>query len=334
MSQQPSPSGVMMPKVVDLFLTNKVPCAVLAVVMLSSVYWIDMLFGSLGVLALILVVFGVLLHLVVPGLFALVTLGGGLKYSLQTGAIAAILLLLFTSGSIGTAVVFFLLFVVLPSFSARLLQQQGMGQAAWLLALVLCSGVGFAMVAGAGGQSVESLVQQQFQPVFDEMLASIPPGATAEVASVQHLQAVMVKVFPGFFILSLCLIWWSDVLLARKLAIHYGFYQGNTDGVLAFALPKVLVYVLLILLPFANMAEGNVQYLALGAAIVLAGLLAVQGVMVAHAWLKNRNMVNTIVVMYVLLFFWFGVVVMFALIGLLDVWFNFRRNFGSATGEK
>jgi len=334
MNQEPSTQGVTMPKVVDLFLTNRLLCALLAVMMLTSAYWFNVLFGNLGLFAFIFVMVGVVLHLAVPSLFALVSLGGGLKYSLQVGGIGALLVLTLSSGSVYTAVVFMLLFVLLPVFASRAMQKSGLGHAAWLLAWAMFFGVSVAMLVGASPLGVEAFVNQQFKPVFDEMIARIPPEATSDIVAMQGLQSMMVKVFPGFFVFGLWLIWWSGVLFARKLAQKYGFYQGDAEGILSLAMPKQLAVVLLIFLAFANLASGDIQYIALSGVIVLAGLVAVQGVVVAHAWLKSREMVNTIIVMYVMLFFWSFVVLFFVLLGLVDMWFNFRRRFISATGEK
>ncbi|HID37109.1 MAG TPA: DUF2232 domain-containing protein [Ghiorsea sp.] len=334
MSQEPLPKGVEMPRALDLFLTNRVLCAVLAVWMLTAVYWVNILFGNLGLIAFVLLIVGVLLHLIVPSLFALISLGGGVKFSLQTGAIAAVLLLLLLSGSVSTVVVFMLLFVLLPVFAAQTMQRKGLGQAGWVLALVLFVGFASAMVVGASPQGLEVFVQQQFKPVFDEMIAGMPAGANADIAAMQNLQVMMVKVFPGFFILGLWFIWWTDLIYARNIAQKYGFYQGDEGNILSFSLPSMLAYVLLILLGVANLAAGDLQYIALSGVIVLAGLAAVQGVVVVHAWFKSKEMANTIIVMYVMLFFWSFVVVVFSLIGLLDMWFNFRRKFISATGEK
>lgn len=334
MSQEPLPQGATMPRALDLFLTNRVLCAVLAVLMLTAVYWFNILFGNLGLIAFILLIVGVLMHLAVPSLFALVSLGGGVKYSLQTGAIAGGLLLLLLSGSVSTVVVFILLFVLLPVFAARTMQRKGLGQAGWLLALVLFVGFATAMFVSASPQGLESFVSQQFKPVFAEMIAKIPAESKADIVAMQDLQTMMVKVFPGFFILGMWFIWWTDLIYARNIAQKYGFYQGDDSDILSFALPSMLAYVLLGFLGFANFATGNLQYLGISGAIVLAGLAAVQGVVVVHAWLKSREMVNTIIVMYVMLFFWSFVVVVFTLIGLLDMWFNFRRKFISATGEK
>ncbi len=334
MSQDPTEQGVMMPKIVDVFLTNKAFCALLAVLMLTAVYWLDMLFGNLRLIAFLFLLVGVLLHLLVPSLLALVSLGGGPQYSLQVGGIAALMLLVLSSGSVSTALVFFMLFALLPTMAAQAMQRQGLGQAAWLLAMILFVGFATAMVVGASPQDLEAFVHQQFKPMFDEMIARIPPEAKGDIASMHTLQGMMVKVFPGFFIFGLWMIWWGDLILARKIAQKYGFYQGVDSPVLSFALPKILVYVLLVLMGFANMATGNLQYLALSGVIVLAALIAVQGITVGHTWLKSKGMGNGVLVLYVMLFFWSFVLVIFTLIGLLDMWFNFRRNFVSATGEK
>ncbi|MDX8382226.1 MAG: DUF2232 domain-containing protein [Ghiorsea sp.] len=334
MSEESKPLGITMPRVVEMFLTNRVLCAALAVMMLSSVYWFDMLFGNLKLIAFIFLLVGVVLHLAVPSLFAVVTLGGGLKYSLQVGAIAALLLLALSSGSVYTSIVFLMLFVLLPVFATQTMQNRGLGQAAWLLALVLFTGFAVVMMIGASPQGLEAFVHQQFQSVFDDMIARIPPEAKDDIISMHSLQDMMVKVFPGFFVLGLWLVWWVDLILAQKVAVKYGFYQGVSVDVLSLTLPKSLVYVLLVLMAFANIASGNMQYVAFSGAIVLAGLIALQGVIVGHAWMKNRGMGNAIIVMYVMLFFWSFVIVIFTFIGLLDIWFNFRRNFISTTGEK
>ncbi|MDX8383574.1 MAG: DUF2232 domain-containing protein, partial [Ghiorsea sp.] len=99
-------------------------------------------------------------------------------------------------------------------------------------------------------------------------------------------------------------------------------------------LPTKLVYALLVLLALTNMASGDIQYVAMNTLLVLAGLIAVQGIAVAHLWLKSREMMNTIVMMYVMLFFWSAVVLLFMIVGLFDIWFNYRRNMLPTVGEK
>lgn len=334
MNQEPAQTTTPMPKVVEFFLTKRVPCAFLVVVMLTSAYWLNMLFGNIPLLGFLSVLVGTLLNLAVPGLFALVLFGGGLKYSLQVGGIAALALLLLSSGNLYVVVLFTGLFVLLPVMIAMVMQRQGLGKAAWLLTLGLFFGVLLALVTGSDAESLQAFVNQLFKPLFDNMMATLPAGETEAVVQIQQLQMMMVKIFPGLLVLGLWVSWWGDIIFARKTAMKYGFYQGNVGEMLAFFLPRQLMYVLLVVVGLANITAGDIQYLTINAALVLAGLVAVQGMMVAHTWLKSRGMMNAIIVMYVVLFFWSFVVVLFVLIGLLDIWFNFRRNVVSTTGEK
>ncbi len=334
MSQTPAPITTPMPKGVEFFLTKRVPCAFLVVMMLTSAYWLNMLFGNIPLLGFLAVLVGTLLNLAVPGLFALVLLGGGLKYSLQVGGIAAVSLLLLSSGNLYVVLLFLGLFVLLPVMIAVVMQRQGLGQAAWLLSLGLFFGVILALLLSSDAASLEVFVNQLFKPLFENMIASLQPGEVDAIAQIQQLQKMMAEIFPGLLVLGLWVSWWGDIIFARKIAIKYGFYQGNVDEMLTLFLPKQLMYILLVVVGLANITTGDIQYLTINASLVLAGLVAVQGVMVAHAWLKSRDMLNAIVVMYVVLFFWSFVVVLFVLIGLLDIWFNFRRNMVSTTGEK
>jgi uncharacterized protein YybS (DUF2232 family) len=82
----------------------------------------------------------------------------------------------------------------------------------------------------------------------------------------------------------------------------------------------------------ANMAGGDAQYLAVGTAILGSGMLGLQGVAVAHSWLKLRQQPWMIVMMYMLLAMWSVLAIPFVLLGLMDVWFDYRRQMKSADG--
>ncbi len=329
-----SQRGAMMPPWMDFLLTNRVPCAMLVVFMLTAAYLANVLFGNLPIFGFLMLLVGVVLHLAVPSVFALASMGGGALYSLQVGGIAALLVLLLTQGSIGIALGFLALFVLIPTVVAQVLQKHGLGQAAWILAVILWAGLILLLMISMDTPSLKAFVADLFKPVFDDMMRSVPAGETQAVEAMQQLQSWMTAVFPGLMVFGLWFVWWADVVYARKLAMRYGFYQGDERRLLDFALPYAAWYVLVVLAAASLLATGDLQYVASNALLVLVGLLAVQGVMVAHAWLDSRDMVNTIIVMYVMLFFWSAVVIVFALVGLLDFWFNFRRNIVSTTGEK
>ena len=334
MNQEPVQAGKTMPKIVEFFLTNRVPCAFAVVAMLTSGYWLDLLFGNIPLLGLLFVLAGLLLHLAVPGVFALVLLGGGLAYALQVGGIAALAVLLLSSGSVYAVLVFLALYVAIPVIVALAMQYRGLGRASWVLAVAMFVVVFAAILMSMETGSMQKYLLDMFKPVFDNMIAGLPAGETEAISSMRKLQDIMVQLFPGLLVFSLWLIWWGNVLYARTYASEYGFYQGDRGTMLQLLLPKQMVYMLFAFALLANMAAGDLQYIAINGLLVLAGLIAVQGTAVAHAWLKSRGMMNTIIVMYVMLFFWSAVILLFMLVGLLDIWFNFRRNIVPATGEK
>ncbi|MDX8387560.1 MAG: DUF2232 domain-containing protein [Ghiorsea sp.] len=334
MNQEPEQNGKVMPKMVEFFLTKRVPCAFIVVAMLTSAYWFNVLFGEIPLLGFLFVLVGMLLHLAVPGVFALVLFGGGLAYSLQVGGIAALLILLLSSGSFYAVLIFFSLFVMVPVIAASVLQTKGLSQSAWILAVAMFVIVLVALMVGMDADGMKAFVSEQFKPMFDNMVTSLPVGETDAVESIRQLQNMMIQIFPGLLVLSFWMVWWSSILYARKYAKEYGFYQGDQSEMLQLFLPKQLVFGLLLFSALTIMADGDLQYIATNGLLVLSGLIAVQGIAVAHAWLKSRGMMNTIVVMYVMLFFWSVVVLVFMMIGLLDIWFNFRRNIVPATGGK
>ena len=334
MNQEPVQQVKPMPKWAEFILTKRLPCALMVVLMLTSAYWFNVLFGNIPLIGFLLLLVGMMLHLAVPSVIALVLFGGGLAFSLQVGGIAALMILLLSSGSIYAMLGFFALFVAIPVMAGLSIQRQGLGQASWLLAVSLLVAVFVALIIAMGTEGLKEYILQLFKPMFDSMVAEIPVGEKEALASVRQLQDIMVEIFPGLLVISIWLTWWGDILFARKIAKGYGFYQGDESSMLSLVLPKKLVYVLLAFAVIANMTDGDIQYVAVNGLLVLSGLIAVQGISVAHTWLKSRGMMNTIVVMYVMLFFWSVMVLAFVMIGLLDIWFNFRRNIVSTTGEK
>jgi len=334
MNQEPAKQTLAMPKLLETLLTNKVPCAFLVLMMLTSAYWLNALFGSVPLLGFLALLLGSLLLMAVPTVFAVVLFGGGLSFSLQVGGIAGLAILLLSSGSIGITLVFLVLFMVLPVLAASQMQlSNGFDRASWFLALGLLIFTMFAMwlVADTG---LKDLMLQMLAPMFNDMLAAVPAGETEALLSIAELRDVLVLILPGFLVFSIWLTWWGDILFARKIAKKYAFYRGDERTMLDIRLPPNIAYALIVAAALANMASGDVQYVAMNALLVLAGLLAVQGVAVVHVWLKSREMMNTIVVMYVMLFFWSVVVLFFMIVGLFDIWFNYRRNIVSAIGEK
>jgi uncharacterized protein YybS (DUF2232 family) len=75
----------------------------------------------------------------------------------------------------------------------------------------------------------------------------------------------------------------------------------------------------------AALGTGSVQYLAVNCTLIAAGMLAVQGVAVAHVWLASRQLQIVGALVYVMLLIQPAMVLPFVVIGLLDIWFDYRR---------
>jgi len=229
-------------------------------------------------------------------------------------------------GSILLAGLIGLLYVLLPIWAAMVLpHEQGLQRCATRLLLALSMIVlgGLSLAASNQGLSLHAEVDALLAPMF----AVMPHDASALPAEGLHeIQRMLSWSLPGLLAFGLWSVWWADVVYARSFAHKYGFYTGHVDSVLTLNLGKPVVYAWAVCLIFANLNVLGLQYIAVNLALVLSGALAVQGVSVAHVWLKAREMPMAIAMMYALLFIWSMMVIPFIILGLLDIWYDYRRN--------
>ncbi|MFQ5518999.1 MAG: DUF2232 domain-containing protein, partial [Mariprofundus sp.] len=129
----------------------------------------------------------------------------------------------------------------------------------------------------------------------------------------------------GLMALGLWFAWWGNVVLARSVASKYNFYRGDNAGLLDLQFGKPVAFVFVVLLLLLNFGAGGLQYMAANAAILVGGMLATQGIAVAHSWLKAKNMMFSIAMMYLMLIIWSVMIIPFVVIGLMDIWFDYRR---------
>ncbi len=321
---------------VQFVLTHRIPCAALAVLMFSAVIMGAGL-SSIPMLATLVLLVGFTLHMLTPALFALVMFGGGLVYTLQVAVIAALAITLITEFSLMNGAVFLLLYAFLPAVAAATMGKPGgMGRSAERLALSLFIAPMAALLAAAGSQGVDvhTFVGQMLAPLFDGLVSTVPANEQAALEAIEQMRTMTIWAFPGFLAFSLWMFWWMDILLARKIAIRYGFFQGDLSEMLMIRFGKAAGITLIVVALLANITGGSVQYMAVSATIMLAGLLALQGVSVAHMWFKMRGMQLTLVIMYLLLLIWSVMILPFIIIGLLDIWFDFRRSMFPVNGEE
>ena len=325
-----------LPPVAQFILTRRIPCASVALVMFSAVIWGAVL-GNIPLLAALLSLIGLALHMLTPALFGLIVFGGGMIYALQVAGIAALAITVVTGFSLMSGIIFLLLYAVLPALAAVSLGRiGGINRSAQQLALGLFLATMTALLAGAGSQGVDlhSFVEQMLAPFFDTLASSIPPGEKAALDAIEQAKVMTAWVLPGFMAFSLWLVWWMNILLARRIAVKYGFYRGDHSEMLMIRFNKAAGITLIAVALLANVTDGSVQYIAISVAIMLAGLFALQGVSVAHMWLRVRGMQVALIVMYVLLMIWSVMILPFIIAGLLDIWFDFRRNSVPTNGEE
>jgi len=323
-----------LPPLAQFLLTKHLPCSALLLAMLSSVIWLPNLFMSVPLLAVLMSFVAILLNALTPAMFALIFIGGGLRYSMQVAAIVVIAVVFMSAGSVILGVLVGILYVLLPIWAAMALSgQQGLQRCATrlLFALSFAVLVGLSLAASSQGLSLHAEVDALLAPMF----AAMPQDAAAlPVESLQEIRHLLSWSLPGLLAFGLWSIWWADVVYARSFASKYGFYTGQLDSVLSLNLGKPVVYVWIACLIVANFNLAGLQYVAVSLGLVLAGAMAVQGVSVGHVWLKARGMPMAIAMMYVLLFIWSMMVIPFIVLGLLDIWYDYRRNVNPTSGGK
>ncbi len=323
---------LVLPPAARAVLTRPLACAALMVLMLMSAAWLPWLFGGMPLLGALATMIGVSLHVLSPGLIALVSFGGGAGFGLKVAALASLGVGAAAGFELLPGLIVLLLYGLLPAYAAlRMSGQDGMSRSARTLAIALGSAaLGGLLLAGAmQDRPVSELIAQWIAPMF-----VAPPGAEpALVEAVNRARHFSALILPGMLAFALWMVWWGDVALARRLAERYGFYQGQPGSALELRFGKGWVIAFMLALAGANFGSGEAQYLAINAAIMLGGLIAAQGVAVVHAGLKARGMQMAVALMYLMLLMWSAMIIPFVIVGLLDTWFDYRRNMPATGGQ-
>ncbi len=323
---------LVLPPAARAVLTRPLACAALMVLMLMSAAWLPRLAGGMPLLTTLAAMIGVSLHALSPALIALVTFGGGAGFGLKVAALASIGAGAAAGFELLPGLIVLLLYGLLPVYAAlRMSGRDGMSRSARTLAIALGSAaLGGLLLAGAmQDRAVPELIEGWLAPMF-----VAPEGADpALMEAMNHARHFSALILPGMLAFGLWMLWWGDVALARRMAERYGFYQGLPGSALELRLGKGWVMAFMLALVGANFGGGEAQYLAINAAIMLGGLIAAQGVAVVHAGLKARGMQMAIGLMYLMLLMWSAMIIPFVIVGLLDTWFDYRRNMPATGGQ-
>ncbi len=330
-------SAATLPAFAGLILGRRLPCAILGLAMFSAILWLPKAGASLLPMAPLATALGLFIHLLTPGLFAMVFFGGGFAFSLQAGLLASIL-----TGLINLSLLpgwlLLVLYVLLPVLSSYLLlASRGIERSLYCLSIGLGIAVLLALALGASNTdlSLQAYTDQLLAPFFAPFAEQIPAGVDAQAfrEALSSVRQTTVMIFPGAMTLFAWLIWMGNVLLARRLAKYYGFFNGPElplSGV-HFSKRDSLVFSLLLLIA-ALLTGGTIQYLALNASIALAGLFVVQGLAVTLVWLNRRGIRMLTLLLFPILVVQPVMILPFIILGLFDVWFDYRGKNHPANG--
>ncbi len=312
-----------LPAAAEWILTRRLPCALVASAMFGMAFWFP---GTVLSMPFLLV------HLLTPALFALITLGGGTTFGAQVALLATVISSLATHMSVQDGLMMLTLYGFLPILAASALRgQKGISRSARHLAIGLGAAMLGALIVGtvSNGVDAKTFVDSLLSPLF-----AVTSQQGLDAATVKRIHDLTVWIFPGISVLCLWLIWWGNIVLARNTAFHYGFFHGDMQPVRSLRLERGTAYLFLLLFLAGILSQGTVRYLALNASVLTTGLFAVQGLAVVHTWLWCRGIHLVTGLMYIALLIQPVMVLPFAGIGLLDIWFDFRRGMHPVDGGK
>ncbi|MDQ6981801.1 MAG: DUF2232 domain-containing protein [Mariprofundus sp.] len=325
-----------MPPALSYVLTHRLPCATLMLVMLMCAVWLPALGeGTPTFVAMLLTTVGLSLHILAPALIALVTFGGGLLFATHVAALTAAGVIAIAGFALIPGLVVFVLYGLIPILGAALMMRaDGVRRSAQYLAFGLggLTLLGLAIAAAMQDIGIKGMIDGLLAPMFDSVLQQMPAGEPEAVEVLEQSRQMMVEILPGLMALGVWFTWWGDVVFARNFARKYGFYQGEATSLLSLGFGKPVAYLFLVLLVALNLGSGELHYIAVNAAILIGGLLAAQGIAVGHSWLKAKGMLLSIAMMYLMLIIWSILIIPFVIIGLMDIWFDYRRNMPAVGG--
>jgi len=316
-----------MPTVVRFALTKPAPCALLLVLMFSMQLWLPQWFSSVPALALMVAFICMGLNFFSPALMAVVTLGGGLRFVAQAGTIAYVMVFFIPNIGLAVSIMFGILYILLPTIAARgLTTPLGITRASdtMVAGALLTAVVGLLVIVQTQNITAHEWVNQLIEPLFSAMRDK--PNAISE-QEVIGIQSLLGWTLPGILAFSLWLMWGINIAVARRIAMHYGFYHGDPRPVLQLQPGIWCGWLLLLALVVANVVSGDLQYIGVTIALLLAGVMAQNGISIAHLWLRTRGLTPVIVLMYGLLMFMSMIIFPFIVLGLIDLWSNYRNKF-------
>ncbi len=207
-------------------------------------------------------------------------------------------------------------------------------QVALILGLLVIAGLGLwtVGVALALGDP-ETLVQDRLNQAMTKLVQEQAQGAEARRQGLDQVRLVvpiLARFFPGAVGSGILAVWGGNLLVGLYLADRVGALPNWGSALRAFRLPDALIWLAIGLGGLAWIGDGTpIGYWALSSLLVIGILYMAQGLAVIHsARLAFGVARGWLVGFYVLfaLFLQLGLAV--ALLGVMDIWADFRNRLG------
>jgi uncharacterized protein YybS (DUF2232 family) len=214
------------------------------------------------------------------------------------------------------------------------LQSRGVGAAqAIILTVVALSVLAVLLFLGqayALGQAPQDLLREKTAEIMAtvaKVLGDAGAGASGSlipgVASAE-VQALLERLLPGLMVANLGLVAWLNVVLARQLSFMLG-WGAPAPPLYHWEAPEWLIFTLLGAGFLLLVPVGGVRFVGLNLLLVLAVLYFAQGLAVVATWFHRLGLPRPLRVIGYPLMFLNPVFFVIIILGLMDLWLDFRR---------
>jgi uncharacterized protein YybS (DUF2232 family) len=200
--------------------------------------------------------------------------------------------------------------------------------------ILTVAALGFIALVYLGGEaaylklSPQELLARKTREVMEIFKQFLESGGAAPLPlgdSPEELESMLQRLLPGLVVANLGLVAWINVVAVRQLAFALGWAQPDDHPLYYWSLPEWLIFValaggFLLLVPVTG-----VRLFGLNLLIILGVLYFSQGVAVVAAWFHRFAVPRVFRMVVYLLLFINPLVFLVALLGLMDLWFDFRR---------
>lgn len=196
----------------------------------------------------------------------------------------------------------------------------------WLIIVVFSAVAGFSFFTAAEQTMKESL--EMTASLYEQM--NVPPETIAALQqSMDRIAFVLVRLLPGFSLMSLLFIGWVQLLLVRILALRWPIAPGNAAIVAPlnqWRAPDLLIWVLIGCGAMMMVPHAVVRLIGINVLLPVLIIYMFQGIGIISYFLEKKHAPRWLrVCIYIAVFFQQIAMVIVMLLGIFDLWIDFRK---------